>query len=56
MIIPAFNRAENIWGKGRKCWLPALSPFPSMFSKFLFWVESCSNAGLCGIGFMMFQS
>ena len=24
---------ENIVGKGRKCWLPAVSPFPTMFSK-----------------------
>ena len=24
---------ENIVGKGKKCWLPAFSPFPAMFSK-----------------------
>ena len=24
---------ENIVGKRRKCWLPAFSPFPTMFSK-----------------------
>ena len=23
---------ENILGKGEKCWLPAFSPFPTMFS------------------------
>ena len=22
---------ENIFGKRRKCWLPAFSPFPTMF-------------------------
>ena len=27
---------ENIVGKRRKCWLPAFSPFPTMFSKALF--------------------
>ena len=29
----ALGRAENIAGKGEKCWLPAFSPFPTMFSK-----------------------
>ena len=28
-----FVRVENIAGKRRKCWLPAFSPFPTMFSK-----------------------
>ena len=28
-----FERVENIVGKRRKCWLPAFSPFPTMFSK-----------------------
>ena len=27
------GRTENIVGKRRKCWLPAFSPFPTMFSK-----------------------
>ena len=27
---------ENIAGKRRKCWLPAFSPFPTMFSKGFF--------------------
>ena len=27
------ERVENIVGKGAKCWLPAFSPFPTMFSK-----------------------
>ena len=34
----ALGRIENIVGKGenRKCWLPAFSPFPTMFFKKLF--------------------
>ena len=33
-IIYVFDWAENIVGKaGRKCWLSAFSPFPTMFSK-----------------------
>ena len=31
-----FGRVENIVGKRRKCWLPAFSPFPTMFSKGFF--------------------
>ena len=27
------GRAESIVGKRRKCWLPAFSPFPTMFTK-----------------------
>ena len=27
---------EDIVGKGEKCWLPAFSPFPTMFSKGFF--------------------
>ena len=27
------ERVENIVGKGRNCWLPAFSPFPTVFSK-----------------------
>ena len=30
------GRIENIVGEGRKQWLPAFSPFPTMFSKSLF--------------------
>ena len=33
MMIFVFDRVENIGAKRRKCWLPAFSPFPSMFSK-----------------------
>ena len=29
------RRVENIVGKGKKCWCPALSPFPT-FSKAFF--------------------
>ena len=28
-----FDRFENIVVNGKKCWLPAFSPFPTMFSK-----------------------
>ena len=36
-MIFVFDGVENIVGKRRKCWLPAFSPFPTMFSKvFLF--------------------
>ena len=31
-----FGRAENIVGKRKKCWLPAFSPFPTVFSKGFF--------------------
>ena len=31
--ISVLDRIENIVGKRRKCWLPAFSPFPTMFSK-----------------------
>ena len=36
IIISVFNNIENIVGKGKKCWLPAFSPFPTMFSKGFF--------------------
>ena len=32
----ALGMAENIVGKGEKSWLPACSPFPTMFSKGFF--------------------
>ena len=35
MTIFLLERAENTWGKRRKCWLPAFSPFPTVFSKVL---------------------
>ena len=36
MMIYVFDRVENIVEKGKKCWLPAFSPFPTMFSIALF--------------------
>ena len=36
MIISAFDRVKKHCGKRRKCWLPAFSPFPTMFSKAFF--------------------
>ena len=33
ITISSFGRVENTVGKGRKCWLPAFSPFPTVFSK-----------------------
>ena len=31
-----FQRMENIVGKEQKCWLPAFSSLPTMFSKVFF--------------------
>ena len=36
MIISLRDRVENIVGKKRKCWQPAFSLFPSMFSNGFF--------------------
>ena len=36
MRISLFDRVENTVGKGEKCWLPAFSPFPTVFSKAFF--------------------
>ena len=36
MMIYVFDRVENIEQKGEKCWLPALFPFPTMFSNGFF--------------------
>ena len=33
MTISLLYRAENTLGKRRKCWEPAFSPFPTVFSK-----------------------
>ena len=35
-IISVSERIENIVGKRRKCWVPAFSTFPTMFSKAFF--------------------
>ena len=32
-IKVVFHRTENVVGKEKKCWLTALSSFPTMFSK-----------------------
>ena len=42
IMISVSDRVENIVGKVRKCWLPAFSPFPTMFFKRLL------SKGLCG--------
>ena len=33
IMISVFDQVKNIVGKGEKSWLPAFSPFPTMFSK-----------------------
>ena len=48
MMIFLLNRVEKSrkhCGKKRKCWLPAFSPFPTMFSKAFFSLES-SEVGI----------
>ena len=35
-MISLLDRIETHTGKGRKCWLPAFSPFPTVFSKAFF--------------------
>ena len=40
-------------GKMRKCWLPAFSPFPMMFSKCL---SLSLKSGMCGKGSKTFTS
>ena len=32
----SFLKGRKDCGKGRKCWLPAFSPFPTMFSKVVY--------------------
>ena len=36
MMIFVFHRVEKHSEKMRKCWLPAFSPFPTMFSNSFF--------------------
>ena len=36
MKVSPYDREENTVGKRIKCWLPALSPFPTVFSKVFF--------------------
>ena len=33
MTISLFDRVKKNCGKRKKCWLPAFSPFPTVFSK-----------------------
>ena len=35
-MLSVFDQIEKHWGKERKGWLRAFSPFPTMFSKCLF--------------------
>ena len=35
-MISVFEGVESIVGKKRKCWLPAFSPFATMFSTSLY--------------------
>ena len=42
-----FGKGIKHCGKRRKCWLPAFSPFPTMFSKSLL-VQGRLKSGLCG--------
>ena len=42
-------------GKRRKCWLPAFSPFPTMFSK-AFFNMVIRNLGLCGKELIKYQN
>ena len=50
MTISLFNRVENT-EKRRKCWLPAYSPFPTVFSKafFISVLNDCvvKRSGVC---------
>ena len=36
MTISVFDQVENTGGKEEKCWSPAFSPFPLVFSKAIF--------------------
>ena len=45
-----FNRVENFVRKRRNCWLPAFSPFPTMFSRGVFLRGVISRQ--CGKGLM----
>ena len=47
MTISLYNRIENTEGKRRKCCLPAFSPFPTVFSKVIFF-RVLKKMGLCG--------
>ena len=42
-----FDTDENIVEKGENVFLPAFSPFPTMFSN-AFFVQGCLKSRLCG--------
>ena len=44
--IHLWQGRKHCW-KRRKCWLPAFSPFPTMFSKVLL-IRGRSKSALCG--------
>ena len=48
MVISLFDKSENT-GKRRKCWLPAFSPFPTVFLKVIF-LGGHEKSRLCGKG------
>ena len=48
MTISLFNRIGNTEGKGKKCWLPAFSPFPTVFSRAFYLRVVRYKSGLCG--------
>ena len=50
MTISLFDGVEKMLGKGRKCRLPAFSPFPTMFSKGLSPSQGHLKSRLCGKG------
>ena len=47
MMISPYDKSRKLCGKRRKCWLPAFSPFPTVFSKAFF-----LKSGWCGKGLM----
>ena len=47
MIISISDGGKHC-GKRRKCWLPAFSPFLTMFSNALFFSQGMEKSGLCG--------
>ena len=47
MVQFLFDRIENVVGKGKECWEPAFSPFPTTFSKGIF-PQCRQKSPLCG--------
>ena len=44
--LKCFGKGRKHCGKRRKCWLPAFSPFSTMFSK-VFFHRVVTKSGLC---------